>query len=633
MSWATWLLFTGVPTLCVVLRVRCPGPLGSCSPVFLLRRLLCLCGVFGHLAPVHWCAGSVCRVACAVSWATWILFTGVRAPPVALLVWCPGPGGSCSPVCPLGVLCCLCGVLGHLAPVHRCSRSVCCVACVVSWTSGVLFTGVPARCVALWVLCPGPLGSCSPVCPPNVLCWVCGVLGHLAPVRQCAHSVCCPVGCMCGAACAESCCGAHTQSIQTAAVCIRQGLCTFLARTRPSGRRLFIAGRGWVPSGRALIHPDSGCFVASRGWVRCRARTRPSRGRLFVAGRGWVPSGCALVHLDGGWYSLARVLVPWFVACCARSLGLRHPAAVVAWHLSVCLGCGRRRASLVCLVAPRGAPRLVRSGCSRCSSRLFRRRCAFLRLDGLRPRLYWVAARGTRRQAKKRAHGACSWPQPRWGRWARSASYPFGAPRSGCPWRVPEASVSGCVLCGGWRVRIRSLTRLVFRTVRRSTGDSACAPGLFRVDADTSPCGSEDATPGSRACVRVLVYPGQVGRDGLPGAFWCASPFPLAASSFCFARPPPGWGCPFPVPFFDAFFFCVVPFVRLCCLLLSLVSSPGCLGTWRFVFLSTPPPRLVFFSSWFFFSSRPLCAPVVCGFLWFPAPGALGLGAVCCLFC
>ena len=61
--------------------------------------------------------------ACAVSWAS----------------------GSCSPVCPLGVLCCVCGVLGLPAPVHRCARSVCCVACAVSWASG----------------------SCSPVCPLN----------------------------------------------------------------------------------------------------------------------------------------------------------------------------------------------------------------------------------------------------------------------------------------------------------------------------------------------------------------------------------------------------------------------------------------------------------------------------------
>ena len=44
--------------------------------------------------------------------------------------------------------------------------------------------------------------------------------------------------------------------------------------------------------------------------------------------------------------------------------------------------------------------------------------------------------------------------------------------------------------------------------------------------------------------MRVLALCGWVGRAGLPGALWCASPFPLAALSFCFAWPPPGWGCP-----------------------------------------------------------------------------------------
>ena len=211
-SWATWLLFTGVPAWWVVLLVRCPGPLGSCSPVCLLGVLFCLCGVLGHLAPVHRCARLVRCFACAVSWATWLLFTGVPAwcvvllvrcpgPPgscslvchlvrrfacarscatwllftslpawcVVLLERCPGPLGSCSPVCPLGVFFSLCGVLGHLAPVHRCARSVCCFACVVSWATGLLFTGVPSWCVDLLVRCPGRLGSCSPLCPFGVL--------------------------------------------------------------------------------------------------------------------------------------------------------------------------------------------------------------------------------------------------------------------------------------------------------------------------------------------------------------------------------------------------------------------------------------------------------------------------------
>ena len=148
-SWATWLLFTGVPARCVALRLRCPGPLGSCSPVRPLGALLCLCGVLGYLAPVHRCRGVVCRVACAVFCGTWILFTGAPARCVVLCVRCPGPLGSCSPVCPLGVLLCVCGVLGHLAPVLRCARP---------WCPVPLLSSVLVR-----VRCAGPRGACSPV--------------------------------------------------------------------------------------------------------------------------------------------------------------------------------------------------------------------------------------------------------------------------------------------------------------------------------------------------------------------------------------------------------------------------------------------------------------------------------------
>ena len=193
-SWATWLLFTGVPARCVVLRVQCPGPLCSCSPVRPLGVLPCVCGVLGHLAPVHQCARSVCCVACKVSWATWLLFTVAPAWCVALRMRCSGPLGSCSPVCPSGPLFGMCGVLRHLAPVHRCARSVRCVACAVSWATWLLSTGAPAWCVALCVRCPGPFVSCSPVCSLHLLCRVCGVLGHLAPVHRCARSVRCFAG-------------------------------------------------------------------------------------------------------------------------------------------------------------------------------------------------------------------------------------------------------------------------------------------------------------------------------------------------------------------------------------------------------------------------------------------------------
>ena len=104
---------------------------------------------------------------------------------------CPGPYRSCSPVCARGLLCRVCGVPGHLAPVHRCARSVWCVARAVSQAPWLPFTGVPAECVVLRVWCPGPLGSCSPVRLLRVLLCVRGVLGHLAPVHRCACSVFC----------------------------------------------------------------------------------------------------------------------------------------------------------------------------------------------------------------------------------------------------------------------------------------------------------------------------------------------------------------------------------------------------------------------------------------------------------
>ena len=354
-SWASRLLSTGVPARCVVLRVRCPGPPISCSPVCPGGVLCCVCGVLGLPAPVHRCARSVCCVACAVSWATWLLFTGVPARCVVLGVRCPGPPGSCSPVCPLGVLCCVCGVLGLPAPVHRCARSVCCFACAVSWASRLLFTGVPARCVVLRVRCPGPPGSCSPVCPLGVLCSVVGVLGLPAPVHQCARSVCC-------VACAVSW-ASHLLFTGVPAWCVvlrvrcpgPPGSCSLVcplgvlcccagrrcgALTRPSGRRLsWPAGAGYPPGEHTSIRTAA---VRSRqGLGTLRARTRPSGRRLFVAGRGWVPSGRALVHLDGGWRACACSLWPGRAG--------RPPGRVVV-RLTFSFG---RFVSLLCL-APSG---------------------------------------------------------------------------------------------------------------------------------------------------------------------------------------------------------------------------------------------------------------------------------------
>ena len=169
-SWATWLLFTAVLARCFELCVRCHEPPRSCSPSCWLGTLCCVCGVLGHLAPVRRCARSVCCFACAVCWVTWLLCTGVL---VHCTVWR------------------VCGVLDLLAPVHRCAPSVLSDVCAVSWATGLLFISLPARCVVLLVRCPWPLGSCSPVCPLVVLRCMYGVLGHLALVHRCLGSVFC----------------------------------------------------------------------------------------------------------------------------------------------------------------------------------------------------------------------------------------------------------------------------------------------------------------------------------------------------------------------------------------------------------------------------------------------------------
>ena len=134
--------------------------------------------------------------------------------------------------------------------------------------------------------------------------------------------------------------------------------------------------------------------------------------------------------------------------------------------------------------------------------------------------------------------------------------------------------------------------------------------------------------------MRVLVCPLRVGRAGLPGAFWCASPFPFAALSFCFARPPPGWVRPsfgslvaYPPPF-----FLVLVLPSPCAPLVSFFlwfPAPGALGLGALFFSPPPPPGFGFF---FLFLLR-FVSPLSLAFSGFPALGALGLGAVCCLFC
>ena len=366
------------------------------------------------------------------------------------------------------------------------------------------------------------------------------------------------------------------------------------------------------------------CRPGERAWAPVSAAPRHSwLGRWDVCVCLCARSACAPPLPDGAcgvWVGrrLAPVPVPWFLVGCARCKGLWHPPTV--W-LGTC-PCALVVAGGVPLWRawwPRvGGPRLVRSIPSRCSGRLSRRRGAFPHPGALRPRIYGAAARGTWRPAENRALCACPWPLPMQRRWARSASYPFWAPPWGCPWRVPPASVLGCVRCGGLRVWTRSLTRPVSRTVSLSTADSAGALGLFRADANTAPFGWEDATPGSRVCVRVLAllaglfWPASRARFGAPHLF--LGPL-LAALFVCSA--PSVLGLPCLWLFLRFFFF---PLVRSPCPWRSMCAGPGCLGPWRLlvsplllffflVFLSPPPCGFFCFACFFYFFR---CL----GFLW-----------------
>ena len=384
------------------------------------------------------------------------------------------------------------------------------------------------------------------------------------------------------------------------------------------------------------------------------ARGRPGGGASRLM---WGLRGCALPHARPpvlgacGWGPL-----PSGCGCGVRVWGPGCP-----WHFLPCRGsscvvrafrlCGTRRPLLLgtclCAVAVAGgvplwraswsrvgAPRLVPSGRSRCSGQLSHRCGAFLHPRSCRPRLYWTAAWGTWRPAKNRALCACRSPLPRQGRWACSASYPFGAPGWGCPWQVPPASVFGCVRCGGLACvdPVTDASGFPYRPflTRDSAGAGAVSCGRqhlpFRVG------GRHARVPRVCACA-CSSWPGRAGWP--PGRVLVCLTFPLAVLSFFFVRPPPGWGC----PCLEGFFFLLCPpspLSRPRCLWLFVLPGLGCLGPWRSSFAPappdppTPPAPPLFFSLLWSCVSCPLapCAPAVtgCGIVLFPALGAPGLG-------
>ena len=535
---------------------------------------------------------------------------------------CLGSGFSCAPPLLAVVLGCVCGGVGApLVPRHSW------LGCAVRvWVFGLGFRLQPAT--------PGwAVGVCVLVCVlplyPATAGWgvrrwcACLVSGFgcapplLAGVFGCAcWCVCSPytppfLAGVCGVG---VCVGARAWAAPRHPWLWCWGVCVLVC-VLP----LYPATSGWgVRPGCVCLGSGFSCapplLAGVLGCVCAAVRAPPVPHHSWLGCALWVCAlglGFLLRPATPGWgVGVCGLAVSWHQFLCRGSLRVLRAARVCGTWWPLLLGTFPCAFVLACGVPhwpaswPRvGAPRLVWSGRSRCSDRLSRRGGAFPHPVGLRPRLYWEAVRGTQRPAENRAHCACRWPPPEQGRWAGSASYRFAAPPWGCPCRVRLASVLGCVRCSVWRVWTRPLTRLVSRTARLSTGNSAGAPGLFRVDADTAPFGSEDATPGSRACVRIRAFlagsggPASWARSGAPHPF--LSPLLLLSLS---ARPLRA-GVALLVLFLGFFFLptCAPPLSAAFPVLRPWVP-------WALAFCGTSPPLLCFscFFS-FFFSLPPAC--------------------------
>ena len=355
----------------------------SCTPPLLGGMLGCVYApVPAPLVPGHSPLGCVVWVC--------VFGSGCRLHPASLgwgvgVFVCSCAPSTCTPpllagVCGLGV-CAWAWV--SAAPRHSWLGcwGVCVFVCPLR-----LFPNTPGWGVWCLCVCLGSGFGCAPPLAAGVLGCVCvPVPAPLVPRHPwlgCVVCVCVCVRARVSAAPRHSwlgCCG----------VCV--SVCPL---------RLYPATPGWsVRRGCVCLGSGFGCapplvvgmlgciclcvpapLVPRHSWLGCVVSVcvLALGFRLRPATRGWgvgvcvclcarsafIPPLLAGVCGVGVWVRccLAPVPVPWFVACCARCPGLRHPVAVLAWHLSVCRRFGQRRASLACLVAPRwcAAPSPVR---------------------------------------------------------------------------------------------------------------------------------------------------------------------------------------------------------------------------------------------------------------------------------
>ena len=387
---------------------------------------------------------------------------------------------------------------------------------------------------------------------------------------------------------------------------------------RACGRGPLPTGCGCGGCGRGDPAPTPQRSLLRAGFARCGGGTKAPGGGASCLGVGRPGTGALpprmsrpFGHAPGARLPLALGAVcrlwglgcPWHLVSCRGSSCVVRASRVRVTRWPLWLGTCPRAVVVAGGVPPWraswprvGAPLLFWSVCSRCSGRLSRRCGAFPHPRGCRPRLYWVAARGTWRPAENQALCACHWPLPRQGRWARSASYLFGAPRWGCPWRVPQASVLGCVRCGGFAC---------VGPVTDASGFPYCPSfdgGLDRCSGAVS-CGCRHRplrVGGRHARVQrvcACACPAWLGRAGRPpGRVFVRLTFLLAGLGALLACSAPSWlGLPrwwlclgfsssLPPP-------CCTPVVSC----FACFPAPGRLGPWR---LLAPPP------------SPPLCAPL-----------------------